>query len=97
MITSSTFIASQRAKDLLCALYVEYGCWGETRPILIALRAELGPVEYARFQKDLLRLMKRTGARNAVHQIIRAAILRAEEQVPGKKYLRTIYQPDAPA
>jgi hypothetical protein len=98
MITSSTFIPSQRAKDLLCALWVEYGCQGhkqrliETRQFLLDLRAELGAADYALFEKDLVRLMERNCARIAMQKIIRAAILRGEEQ-GRKKYLRTIYQP----
>ena len=92
MITSSTFIPSQRAKDLLCALWVEYGCRGETRQILIDLRTELGAAEFTNFEKDLVRLMDRHSARRAVHKIITAAILRGQEQ-GNRKYLRTIYPP----
>lgn len=98
MISSCTFLPSQRAKDLLCKLWIEFGTWGETRPVLIELRAELGPVEFARFEKDLARGMERKSARTAVHRIIRAAILRAEEQ--GRPYrttsLRTLYGPEQP-
>lgn len=94
MIHSCTFIPSQRVKDLLCKLWIEFGTWGETRTVLIELRAELGPVEFARFEKDLARGMERKSARTVLHWILRAAILRGEEQ--GRKYrtteLRTLYQ-----
>jgi hypothetical protein len=95
MITSCTFIPSQRVKDLLCKLWIEFGCRGDTRTVLIELRAELGKEEFARFEKDLARGMERKSARTAVHQIIRAAILRGEEQERTYRVtkLRTIYQP----
>src|SRR5690348_5910773 len=87
MISSCTFIPSQRAKDLLCMLWVEFGTLGETRLILIELRSELGPVEFARFEKDLARQMDGwdgKSARTAIHGIIRAAIRRGEEH--GRAY-----------
>lgn len=95
MITSCTFVPSQRAKDLLCKLWIEFGTWGETRTVLIELRAELGPEEFARFEKDLARGMERKSARTAVHQILRAAILRGEEQERTYRVtkLRELYQP----
>jgi hypothetical protein len=104
MITSCTFIPSRRVFDLLCMLWVRYGTLGETREALIELRSELGPVEFARFEKDLVRWMERKSARTAIHKIIRAAILRGEEQAAtaaialsqheqGKKQTRTIYEP----
>ena len=97
MITSCTFIPSQRTRDLLCALYVEYGFQAhkqrlsETRQFLLDLRAELGSADYALFEKDLVRLMESNCARNAMRKIIRAATLRSEVQ--HQKQLRTIYQP----
>ena len=98
MITSSTFIPTQRAKDLLCALFIEYGFQSHKqrpdaiRQFPIDLRTELGEVDYACFEKDLARLLRNNCARTAVHKIIRAAIRRGEEQ-RGRKYHRTIYQP----
>lgn len=103
MISSCTFIPSQRAKDLLCKLWIRYGTFGETREVLIELRSELGPVEFARFEKDLVRGMEKKSARTAIHRIIRAAVLRGEEQAAAAavaltqherhKQLRTTYQP----
>ena len=101
MITSSTFIPSQRVKDLLCELFVEYGCCSlAPRLILIELRKELGAEEFARFQKDLARLLDTYPARRAVARIICAAIRRADRYYevtkiePGDhRLLRTIYQP----
>ncbi|MFL6310610.1 MAG: hypothetical protein ACJ71W_00765 [Terriglobales bacterium] len=77
MITSCTFIPSQRVKDLLCALWVEYGCQTlAPRGILLELRAELGPADFALLEKDLARLLRRYDARRAVAQIIFAAVKR---------------------
>jgi hypothetical protein len=81
MILTTTFIPSQRAKDLLCALWVEYGCWGDTRPILIELRAELGANEFGRFEHDMLRLMNRNSARKSVERILREAVLRSPHKL----------------
>jgi hypothetical protein len=95
MISSSTFIPSQHAKDLLCKLWIEFGTLGDTRTVLIELRSELGAEEFARFEKDLARGMERKSARTAVHQIIRAAILRGEEQERTYRVtkLQELYQP----
>jgi hypothetical protein len=101
MITSSTFIPSQRVKDLLCELFVEYGCWSlAPRLILIELRKELGAEEFARFEKDLARLLEKYPARRAVAKIICAAIKRSNRTYevtqiePGEhRLLRQIYQP----
>jgi hypothetical protein len=92
MILTTTFIPSQRAKDLLCALWAEYHCWGETRQLLIDLRAELGKEEFARFEQDMLRLMNRHCARRAVEQILRAAVVRSPHKLQTTQ-LRTIHQP----
>jgi hypothetical protein len=101
MITSCTFIPSQRVKDLLCELFVEYGCWSlAPRLILIELRKELGAEEFAFFEKDLARLLGKYPARRAVAKIICAAITRSNRtyQVtqiePGEhRLLRHIYEP----
>jgi hypothetical protein len=101
MITSSTFIPSQRVKDLLCELFVEYGCWSlATRLILIEIRKELGDEEFARLEKDLARLLDKYPARRATAMIICAAIQRANRDYavtkiePGEhRLLRTTYQP----
>jgi hypothetical protein len=92
MILATTFIPSQRAKDLLCALWAEYNCCGETRQMLFDLRAEIGADEFGRFQEDMSRLMKRHCARRAVEQILRAAVLRSPHKLETTQ-LRTIYQP----
>jgi hypothetical protein len=92
MILSSTFIPSQRVKDLLCHLYVEFGCWGETRPILIDLRVELGAADFARFQEDLFRLMQHRCAYSAVRTIISAAVARSNKEFTPTK-IRETYQP----
>jgi hypothetical protein len=92
MILSTTFIPSQRAKDLLCALWAEYGCCGETRPLLFDLRAELGAIEYRLFEQDLVRLMTRNSARKSVEKILREAVLRSPHKFEVTQ-LRTNHQP----
>jgi hypothetical protein len=92
MILTTTFIPTQRAKDLLCHLYVEFGCWGDTRPILIDLRTELGAADFARFEEDLFRLMQSRCACSAVRTIIRAAVRRSNKEFAPTK-IQTIHQP----
>jgi hypothetical protein len=92
MILTTTFIPTSSVYDLLCALWAEYKCMGNTRVFLMALRAELGKEEFARFEQDMLRLMNRHCAMRAVQQILLAAIQRAERN-ERLKQLRTIHQP----
>ena len=92
MILTTTFIPTAPIYDLLCALWAEYKCVGTTRVFLMALRAELGKQEFARFEEDMLRLMKRHCAMRAVQQILLAAIARAEHNERQKRF-RTIHQP----
>jgi hypothetical protein len=103
MITSCTFLPTNNIYDLLCALWAEYRVSGNTRVLLMALRAELGPEEFARFERDLGRLLERRTACSAIQLILVAAIRRFNEQAvtsavalsehERKKLLRTIYQP----
>lgn len=90
MITSCTFLPTNNIYDLLCALWSEYRVCGNTRVFLMALRAELGPEEHARFERDLVRLMDRCSACRAIEFILAAAIRRRAEAA---KQPRTIYQP----
>jgi hypothetical protein len=93
MTLTTTFVPTQQSKDLLCALWVEYGCCGDTRPLLIELGKEIGALEFTRFQRDLAWLMKRDcSARCALGTILRAAIRRANTPLKVTQ-LRRVYDP----
>jgi hypothetical protein len=92
MILTTTFIPSQRAKDLMCALWAEYHCCGETHQFLIELRSEIGKEEFARFEKDMQRMMwNGFCARRALGRILRAAVLRSPHKFKVTKL--PIHQP----
>jgi len=95
MTLTCTFIPSQRAKDLLCALYAEYGCAGNTSHILLDLRDELGPEEHRRFEHDLVTLMTWMPAARAMRVIIKAAIVRDRSHYQSLKItrLRGVFEP----
>ena len=104
MITSCTFIPNKNIYDLLCALWAEYRLRGNTRVLLMSLRAELGADEFARFERDMARLLEKHSACFSVQMILAAAIRRSYEhsaaavfalqmQERREKELRTTYQP----
>jgi hypothetical protein len=85
MRISTTFIPTDCVRALLGALWNEYKYGGDTREILIDLRAELGKPEFALFEKDMAGLMERVPAKRAVYLIARAAIWRSEQIALHKK------------
>jgi hypothetical protein len=93
MTLVSTFIPTQKTKDLLCALYAEYNCAGDTRSLLYQLRDDLGADQFGRFQQDMARLLNRPlYARRALETILRAAVARAQQKFQPTQ-LRQLYQP----
>lgn len=78
-----TFKPDNRTTLLLCELFSQYRAGQETREKLLAIRDELGDEEFRNFEADLAKLMKNRPAWKAVEVIIRAALTRKRDALPG--------------
>lgn len=78
MKLATTFIPTNRTSNLLCQLFAKYYHGEPTHETLAALRSELGRLEFARFEDDLVRLMDTRSAWRAVARIITAAMERKQ-------------------
>jgi hypothetical protein len=80
-------VLSERALNLLCALFSAYKAGDSAnqsrrvRDALDELREELGTEEYACFERDLSNEMRRKNAWQAVAAIIGAALKRKKEAI----------------
>lgn len=92
MKLATTFIPTPRVVDLMCKLFTEYRTLARTHETLIALRGELGRTEFERFEHDLVRLLNKRLACEAVRHLIIAAMER-KRQLQHKPATRGIYQP----
>lgn len=75
-ILKSTFIATQGITDLLCELLGQYAKQADTRETLADLKIALGAQEFANFEADLARLMRKRTAVQAVKEIIACSVQR---------------------
>ncbi len=82
-MASMTAILGNNGHNLLCQLFSEYKGKQPNTHTLSALRAELGPEEYKRFQIDLSHKLKSKPAWQAVADIIVESVERKKARNTG--------------